>query len=212
MMEAELKAHIAELKAHIAKLENRVAALEPAPPPPPPRQEEGVRIFYPPDQTGFIEPSAEQLRRLLTIVYAKWPTLGRRLDDNSPRTFDSIQQTMFALGVMKRTAEVDYSKSAGIWISYVEKILSEHHRSAPHIHTAVLCAAALCHNDIAIGFQWPDNGFHDFIGLGFALSPHVGTSTTNGWRALLDGSEPLRSLVRPTPNIEPKNPVRVYGY
>jgi hypothetical protein len=118
---------------------------------------------------------------------------------------------MYALAVMKRTVEVDYSKSAGGWISYVEKILSEHRRSAGHIHTAVLCAAALCHNDIAIGFQWPHNGFHDFIGLGFALSPHVGASTTNAWQRLLDGSAPLRNLVRPTTIIEPKSPVRVYS-
>jgi hypothetical protein len=202
----------AELKKRISELEGRLAALEPKPAPPaPPRcEEEGVRIFYPPAPTGFIEPTAEQLRQLLALIYVKHPTLARRLDDSS-QTFDSIRQAMFALGVMKRTAEVDYSRSAGLWISYVEKTLSEHRRSAPHIHTAILCAAALCHNDIAIGFQWENNGFHDFIGLGFALSPHVGTPTTNAWQRVLDSSAPLRNLVRPTTNIEPKSPVKVYG-
>ena len=123
---------VSELKLRVAELEARLSALEPKSKPAgpvTPRQEEGVRIFYPPEQTGFIEPSAEQLRRLLVLIYTKWPTLARRLDDSS-QTFDSIQQTMFALGVMKRTAEVDYGKSAGVWIGYVEKILSEHRRSA----------------------------------------------------------------------------------
>jgi hypothetical protein len=200
---------LSELRARVNQLEAAVAALRPAPPAPA-KLHEGARIFYPPEQTEFVEPSVEQLHQLVALVSAKHPSLARRLDA-SAQTFDSIRQCMFALGVMKRTTQVDYSKSAAIWIGYVEKILAEHHRSAAHIHTAILTVAACCHNDIDIGFQWPDNGFHDFIGLGFALSPYLGTPTTNGWRALLAGSAPLRSLVRPSTNTEPKSPVKIYG-
>jgi hypothetical protein len=72
---SQLKVRVAELESRLAALEQKPAQTKPAPPATP-RQEEGVRIFYPPEQTGFIEPSAEQLRQLLALIYVKWPTLA----------------------------------------------------------------------------------------------------------------------------------------
>ena len=184
---------VADLRARVAELEARVAEFAPAPKPALPRYEEpAVRLSYPAAKGDFEMASDTQLKRLLKIVFARFPHLmlkGDVTDRDKYIYFDGFKACFYRLGFMNRIDnKLDTSRTNGFWKGETEDWLRTYGgRFSSDVSLKNWIAAVVGHTDIR--YATPD-AFATMQGLGFgliAIGDGVGRKPGNAWRKLLMG-------------------------
>jgi hypothetical protein len=137
-------------------LEARVAALEgrsaPRPAPKLMPEDEGVRITHPLPATMFVMPLEADLRRLLSIVGARFPNLrpkfsGPRVEADEIEYFRQFGAAFRALGHMRRADALDRKHAATFWADSAEDLLRAQGASES-VSVGPLTTALIAHGDI----------------------------------------------------------------
>ncbi len=214
----ETEARFARLEAENAALRAKVAALEaaapkPKPVPPKPREEEGVRIIeLPPDCGQFTKPSEAELRQLMRVVLAKYPTLApdtrfaRDIEERERDFFNQFRAAFIGLASITRTDAVDYKKFASFWIDEAEANARARGDSTT-ISLQPFIAAVVGHGDVAFT-KFAESSDEKAFGLAIGGG---GCLATDRWHEVLAGRVPEPVQGRRLRGYEPSQQVRIIG-
>ena len=152
----------------------------------------GVRIIEQVNQTGAIQPTADEAQRLMEIVLARHPFLKGVGDEAF--TLQDFRLAFLAQSRFFRTKTTASSKYFYHW----------HERSAEmlgvEVHGGALLAAIIGAGDVA--FQLRDNSGRL---LEVALNEFHGAVCSNRWRQILNGAPLLEPVARPMPGMAPSD-------
>ncbi len=146
----------------------------------------GVSVTISAPETGFVRPTAEELRTLADRAYAEYDFLV-------PCSEATLERAFIAVGHMFRLAEPSRKLA---FYSHVENVGDVAQRLGFRGETpgnAVL-TALICHNDV----PWRAHAPHAGQMLECALDPYSGRPCSNAYRRVLAG-EPLTPPLPPRP-------------
>jgi hypothetical protein len=198
------------------KLEARVAALEgksdPRPAPKLMPEDDGVRIAFPLPVTGFAMPSEAELRRLLSIVGARFPNLrpkfsGPRAEADEIEYFRQFGAAFRALGHMGRSDALDRKHAATFWADSAEDLLRAQGASET-VSVGPLTTALIAHGDILFSdvARFPYD-----LEFGLCIGD-AGRPARDAWRRVLNtGQAPAPVAVASARMPAPQSSVRIVG-